>query len=62
MRKSVLLPALAVAGGIVGLLVRRVYLANGFEVGTGLPIAGAPSLWAMALVAVAVVVVEVQQE
>jgi len=57
MRKSVLLPALAVAGGIVGLLVRRVYLANGFEVGTGLPIAGAPSLWAMALVAVAVVVV-----
>ena len=57
MRKSVLLPALAVVGGIVGLLVRRVYLANGFEVGTGLPIAGAPSLWAMALVAVAVVVV-----
>ncbi len=57
MRKSVLLPALAVAGGIVGLLVRRVYLANGFEVGTGLPIASAPSLWAMALVAVAVVVV-----
>lgn len=57
MRKSVLLPALAVAGGIVGLLVRRVYLANGFEVGTGLPIAGAPSLWAMALVAAAVVVV-----
>ena len=57
MRKSVLLPALAVAGGIVGLLVRRVYLANGVEVGTGLPIAGAPSLWAMALVAVAVVVV-----
>ena len=57
MRKSVLLPALAVAGGIVGLLVRRVYLANGFEVGTGLPIAGAPSLWAVALVAVAVVVV-----
>ena len=57
MRKSVLLPALAVAGGIVGLLVRRVYLANGFEVGTGLPIAGAPSLWAIALVAVAVVVV-----
>ena len=56
MRKSVLLPALAVAGGIVGLLVRRVYLANGFEVGTGLPIAGAPSLWAVALVAVAVVV------
>lgn len=57
MRKSVLLPALAVAGGIVGLLVRRVYLANGFEVGTGLPIAGSPSLWAMAVVAVAVVAV-----
>ncbi|MFR4088393.1 MAG: hypothetical protein ACLT1A_11140 [Dysosmobacter sp.] len=39
MRKSVLLPAAAVAGGVVGLVVRRVYLANGFEAGTGLPIA-----------------------
>lgn len=57
MRKSVLLPALAAAGGIVGLLVRRVYLATGFEVGTGLPIPHAPALWAMALVAAAVVVV-----
>ena len=57
MRKSGLLPALAGAGGIVGLLVRRVYLATGFEVGTGLPIPHAPALWAMALVAVAVVVV-----
>ena len=54
MRKSVLLPAAAVAGGVVGLLVRRVYLANGFEAGTGLPIAGAPSLWAMAIVTVVV--------
>lgn len=35
MRKSVLLPAAAVAGGVVGLVVRRVYLANGFEAGTG---------------------------
>ena len=54
MRKSVLLPAAAVAGGVVGLVVRRVYLANGFEAGTGLPIAGAPSLWAMAIVTVVV--------
>ena len=54
MRKCVLLPAAAVAGGVVGLLVRRVYLANGFEAGTGLPIAGAPSLWAMAIVTVVV--------
>ena len=51
MRKSVLLPAVAAVGGAVGLLVRRVYLANGFEVGTGLPIPGAPSMWAMLLVA-----------
>lgn len=43
MRKSVLLPAAAVAGGVVGLLVRRVYLANGFEAGTGLPSPGRPA-------------------
>lgn len=41
-------------GGLVGLLVRRVYLAHGFEAGTGLPISGAPSLWAMVLVSAAV--------
>ena len=54
MRKSVILPGAAVAGGLVGLLVRRVYLAHGFEAGTGLPISGAPSLWAMVLVSAAV--------
>lgn len=54
MRKSVILPGVAVAGGLVGLLVRRVYLAHGFEAGTGLPISGAPSLWAMVLVSAAV--------
>ena len=54
MRKSVILPGVAVAGGLVGLFVRRVYLAHGFEAGTGLPISGAPSLWAMVLVSAAV--------
>ena len=54
MRKSVILPGVAVAGGLVGLLVRRVYLAHGFEAGTGLPISGAPSLWAMVRVSAAV--------
>ena len=54
MRKSVILPGVAVAGGLVGLLVRRVYLAHGFEAGTGLPISGALSLWAMVLVSAAV--------
>ncbi len=54
MRKSVILPGVAVAGGLVGLLVRRVYLAHGFGAGTGLPISGAPSLWAMVLVSAAV--------
>ena len=54
MRKSVILPGVAVAGGLVGLLVRRVYLAHGFEAGAGLPISGALSLWAMVLVSAAV--------
>lgn len=57
MRKSLLLPGVAVAAGIVGLLVRWAYLNHGFEVGTNLPIAGAPTMWAMILVAVATAVV-----
>ncbi len=57
MRKSLLLPGVAAAAGIVGLLVRGAYLNHGFEVGTHLPIAGAPTMWAMILVTVATVVV-----
>lgn len=43
----------AVVGGIIGLLVRQVYLASAFQADTGLPIAGQPVtavLWAVALV------------
>lgn len=53
MRKPWILPGVAVAGGVVGLLVRRVYLASAFEPGTGLPISGAPItgvMWAVLLV------------
>lgn len=39
MRKSWLLPGLAVIGGIAGLLVRRAYLVNDFDPVSGLPAA-----------------------
>ena len=57
MRKTLLLPAAAVVAGVVGLLVRWLYLKNGFEMDTGLPVSGAPTMWVMLLVSVAVVVV-----
>lgn len=50
MRKACFLPGAAVAGGIVGLLLRRVQLQTAFEPGTGLPIGGVPvtyALWAV---------------
>lgn len=43
MRKNILLPGIAVAGGIVGFLLRRWELATAFEANTGLPIPGAPA-------------------
>lgn len=57
MRKTLLLPAAAIVAGVVGLLVRWLYLKNGFEMDTGLPVSGAPTMWVMLLVSVAVVVV-----
>ena len=39
MKKSWLLPAAAVIGGVAGLLVRRLYLANDFDPVTELPVA-----------------------
>ena len=57
MRKTLLLPAAAVVAGVVGLLVRWLYLKNGFEMDTGLLVSGAPTMWVMLLVSVAVVVV-----
>lgn len=56
MRKALVLPAVAVAGGIGGFFLRRWELASAFEPGTGLPIPGAPATLALiglsALVAV----------
>ena len=40
MKKSWLLPAAAVAGGVIGLPLRRAYLARGFDGVTGLPVEG----------------------
>lgn len=47
MRKNILLPGLAVVGGIVGFFLRRWELASAFEADTGLPIPGAPATWVL---------------
>lgn len=47
MRKSILLPAIAVVGGVGGFFLRRWELASAFEPETGLPILGAPAFWAL---------------
>ena len=57
MRKEILLPAVAVAGGGVGFALRRWELATAFEADTGLPIAGAPATLALIAVSAAVAVV-----
>ena len=54
MRKELILPVVAVAGGAAGFALRKWNLTAGFEAGTGLPVPGAPS--AMALIALSVVV------
>lgn len=56
MRKSILLPGLALASGAVGLLLRRWELATAFEP-DGLPLPGAPATTALALLTVAYLVV-----
>lgn len=57
MRKDILLPGVAVAGGAAGFLLRRWELSTAFEPDTGLPVAGAPATWA--LIALTVVVAAV---
>lgn len=47
MRKEIVLPSLAVGGGIVGLLLRRWELATAFEADTGLVTPNMPSTWAL---------------
>ena len=53
MRKEIILPAVAAAGGVAGFALRRWELATAFEPDTGLPIAGAPAT--IALIALSVV-------
>ena len=47
MRKEIVLPSLAVGGGIVGLLLRRWELSTAFEADTGLVTPNMPSTWAL---------------
>ena len=47
MRKEIVLPSLAVGGGIVGLILRRWELATAFEADTGLVTPNMPSTWAL---------------
>lgn len=57
MRKEILLPAIAVAGGLGGFALRRWELATAFEADTGLPIAGAPATVALIALSAAVAAV-----
>ena len=57
MRKEILLPAVAVAGGGVGFVLRRWELATAFESDTGLPIPGAPATLALIALSVAMAAV-----
>ena len=57
MRKEILLPAVAVAGGGAGFVLRRWELATAFEADTGLPIPGTPATLALIALSVAMAAV-----
>ena len=57
MRKEILLPAVAAAGGVVGFAFRRWGLATAFEPDTGLPIDGAPATMALIVLSMVMAVV-----
>lgn len=60
MRKAIVLPGIALCGGLVGLVLRQGFLARAFEPGTGLFQSGQPItyiMWAVALVTVAALLV-----
>ena len=57
MRKEILLPVLAAAGGGVGCALRIWGLNTAFEPDTGLPIPGMPATWALILFSAAMAVV-----
>ena len=58
MRKALVLPAVAVIGGLIGLVVRSRFLVQAFEPDTGLAVRGVPvayAMWAVALITVAAI-------
>ena len=57
MRKELVLPVTAIAGGAIGFFLRRLELATAFEPDTGLPIQGMPVTWALIALSAAVAVV-----
>ena len=57
MRKELILPVTAIAGGAIGFFLRRLELATAFEPDTGLPIEGMPVTWALIALSAAVAVV-----
>lgn len=57
MRKELVLPVTAIAGGAIGFFLRRLELATAFEPDTGLPIEGMPVTWALIALSAAVAVV-----
>lgn len=57
MRKEIVLPSLAVGGGIVGFFLRRWELATAFEADTGLVTPNMPSTWALIIWSVVLAVV-----
>ncbi|MCC8123066.1 MAG: hypothetical protein LIO58_05970 [Oscillospiraceae bacterium] len=57
MRKEIVLPVIAAAGGVAGFFLRRWELATAFESDTGLQIAGMPATYALLLLSAVMVVV-----
>ena len=56
MRRALILPVTAIAGGAAGFFLRRLELATAFEPDTGLPIPDMPVTWALIALSAAVAV------
>ena len=57
MKKSFLLPLIAILGGLIGMGLRQWHLLSAYEFGTGLPIPGAPATFALIALGVLVTAV-----
>lgn len=57
MRKELVLPVTAIAGGTIGFFLRRRELLTAFEPDTGLPVEGMPVTWALIALSAAVALV-----